>query len=140
MNLDLSVLWVIGFVLLLTAVVNRLLFRPVLRVAHERAQAIGSARALADESAARARAAVEEFEGKTASARAEVYKVMDERRREALAYRADVLAQTRQDAETQLRQATTELDRARRAARTALETDARSLGDAIVARVLERTS
>ena len=44
MNLDLSVAWVIAFVLLLSVVLNRLLLRPVTRVMSEREGAIRSAR------------------------------------------------------------------------------------------------
>ena len=51
---DLSVVWVIVFVLLLTAVLNRLLYKPLLRVMEERQRAITSARELAERSAAEA--------------------------------------------------------------------------------------
>ena len=44
---DLSVVWVIFFVLLLTVVLERLLFTPLLRVMEERQRAIRSARELA---------------------------------------------------------------------------------------------
>jgi F0F1-type ATP synthase membrane subunit b/b' len=74
---DLSVFWVIFFVLLLTGVLNQLLFKPLQRVMAEREQAIRSARELADRSAAEARAATAEFEAKTSAARAESYRQMD---------------------------------------------------------------
>ena len=60
----LSVLWVIFFVLLLTVLLDRLLFKPVLRVMGEREQAIRSARELAERSANEARLASAEFEKK----------------------------------------------------------------------------
>ncbi|MFN8059461.1 MAG: ATP synthase F0 subunit B [Vicinamibacterales bacterium] len=138
MNLDLSVLWVIGFVLLLTAIVNRLLFQPVLQVVRDREGAITSAGALAEESANRAKAALAEYETRTTAARAEVYKEMDERRRQALAFRSDLLASARAEVETSLRRATDDLERARQEARGRLDAEARVLGDAIVGRVLER--
>ena len=96
---DLSVVWVIFFVLLLTVVLDRLLFKPVLRVMAERARAIDSARELAERSATEARLATAEFERKTTEARAELYRQMDEMRRAAMAERAEILARTRAEAE-----------------------------------------
>jgi F-type H+-transporting ATPase subunit b len=139
-NLDLSVLWIILFVLALTAIVNRLLFRPVLTVMAERERAITSARALADDTARRAKAAADEFESQTTAARAEIYKAMDERRREALDYRATLLTAAREDVEARLRRATADVDAARATARATLEREARTLGSAIAARVLERST
>ena len=49
---DLSVLWVIFFVLLLTVIMQQLFFKPVLRVMQAREDASSSARALAERSAA----------------------------------------------------------------------------------------
>ena len=92
---DLSVFWVIFFVLLLTALLNRLLFKPVLRVMEERERAILSARELAERSASEARQASAEFERKTADARGELYRQMDEMRRAATNERAEIMASTR---------------------------------------------
>src|SRR5688572_10966202 len=91
---DLSVLWVIFFLLVLTVVLDRLLFRPIQRVIREREMAARSARELAERSAREAAAAASEFEHKTSAARAEVYRQMDEVRRAAMHARADILAQT----------------------------------------------
>jgi F0F1-type ATP synthase membrane subunit b/b' len=136
--LDLSVLWVIFFILVLTPIVNALLFKPLQWVMHEREGAVSSSRALAEESARRAAAASSELEAKTAAARAEVYKAMDERRQVALAYRAELMVDAKQKAAATLSEATLELEKAHRDARATLESDARVLGDAIVARVLDR--
>src|SRR5436190_26848 len=87
---NLSVLWVIFFVLLLTVVVDRMLLKPVLAVIKKREEAIDSARDLARRSATEAQAATAEFERKTAAARAEMYREMDDMRRAALNRRADV--------------------------------------------------
>ena len=62
---DLSVLWVIGFVLLLVVLLDRLLFTPLQRIMRERQGAIDSARRLADDSAARAAQASAEIDEKT---------------------------------------------------------------------------
>jgi len=85
---NLSVVWVILLLLVLTAVINRLLLRPVLEVIRKREEAIQSASELARRSAAEAQAATDEFDRKTTAARAEIYRQMDEMRRAADARRA----------------------------------------------------
>ena len=135
---DLSVLWVIFFVLLLTAIVNRLLFRPLLHVIDARTAAIQKARALATEAEARAAAAMAEYDAKTGAARAELYREMDAARKSALDRRAELLALTRKEAEETRADATARLREAADRARTQLATEARSLSQAIVDRVLDR--
>jgi F-type H+-transporting ATPase subunit b len=135
---DLSVLWVIFFVLILTIILDRLLFRPILHVMHQRETAIRSARDLAERSAREARAATKEFEEKTAAARAEVYRQMDEMRRTALAERADILARTRAEAESEIAAATATLQAEAEQARRRLAADAEALGSAAAERILGR--
>jgi F-type H+-transporting ATPase subunit b len=135
---DLSVVWVIVFVLLLVAIVNRLLFQPVLRVMHEREGAIASARELARASAAKAEHAAAEYEARTGAARAEVYREMDETRRAALDARTDILAQTRREAEAAVVAARERVQTDAEAARRALAAEADRLGGTIVERVLGR--
>jgi F-type H+-transporting ATPase subunit b len=135
---DLSVLWVIFFVLLLTVLLNRLLFRPVLRVMGEREQAIRSARDLAERSANEARLASAEFEKKTADARAELYRQMDEMRRSAMNERAEILARTRAEAETEIAAASATLAAEADEARRRLSADADALGAAVAERILGR--
>jgi F-type H+-transporting ATPase subunit b len=135
---DLSVFWVIFFVLLLTVILDRLLFKPILRVIQQREEAIRSARDLAERSAAEARAATAEFEQKTSAARAEVYRQMDEMRRAALAERAEILARTRAEAEAEIAAAAARLDADAAEARRRLEADAEALGAAAAERILGR--
>ncbi len=135
---NLSVLWVIFFILVLTFVVDRLLLRPVLGVIRRREEAIESARELARRSATEAQAAAAEFERKTGAARAEIYREMDEMRRGALGRRAEIVAQTRAEAEAQVAEAITQLDAETVAARRALETDAQALGAEAAERILGR--
>jgi F-type H+-transporting ATPase subunit b len=135
---DLSVLWVIFFVLLLTVVLDRLLFRPVLRVMGEREQAIRSARELAERSANEARLASAEFEKKTAEARAELYRQMDEMRRSAMNERAEILARTRAEAESEIAAASAKLAAEADEARRRLSADADALGVAVAERILGR--
>ncbi len=138
MNLDLSVAWVIVFLLVLSVVLNRLLLRPVMRVMSEREGAIRSARELAESSRARAPSASDELEAKTRSARAEVYRQMEEKRRAALDRRAEIVANTRRDMERSMVDATGRVRAQADAARAELEQNADALATIIVERVLGR--
>lgn len=135
---DLSVLWVIFFLLVLTIVLDRLLFRPIQRVIKQREDAARSARELADRSAREAAAATAEFERKTAAARAEVYREMDDVRRAALDARGQILAQTRAEAEQQVAAATAQLQADAEEAKRRLTADAEALGTAAAERILGR--
>ena len=135
---NLSVVWVIGFVLVLSIVLDRLLLRPVTRIMKEREHAIGSARELAGTSRTRAQAASDEFDAKTRAARADVYRQMDENRRAALATRAALVADTRREVERSMEEATARLRAQTEAARAQLDRDADALAGTIVERVLGR--
>jgi F-type H+-transporting ATPase subunit b len=135
---NLSVLWVIFFILVLTFIVDRGLLRPVLGVIRKREDAIESARALARRSATEAQVATAEFDRKTGAARAEMYREMDEMRRAALGRRADIVAETRAEAEAQVADAITRLDREAAEARHTLEAEAQVLGAAAAERILGR--
>jgi F-type H+-transporting ATPase subunit b len=135
---DLSVVWVIFFVLLLTAVLNRLLYKPLLRVMDERQRAITSAREMAERSALEAKRATAEFDRKTGEARAELYRQMDEMRRTAMDERAAILARTREEAEAEIAAASAKLQAEADDARRRLSTDAESLGAAVAERILGR--
>jgi F-type H+-transporting ATPase subunit b len=135
---DVSVVWVIFFVLLLTVVLDRLLFKPLLRVMAERQRAITSARELAERSANEARLAVAEFDRKTSEARAELYKQMDEMRRTALDERAAILSRTRAEAEAEIAAASARLQEEAEDARRRLSADAEVLGGAVAERILGR--
>ena len=137
---DLSVLWVIGFVLLLVGLLDRLLFTPLQRIMRERQGAIDSARRLADDSAARAAQASAEFGEKTKAARAKIYRQMDEQRQKALERRAELLKATRDEAEASIAEGRARLQSEVEAAREQLTKDAESLGAAISDRVLSGKS
>src|SRR3954463_14160196 len=127
---NLSVLWVIFFILVMTVIVDRLLLRPVLGVIRKREEAIESARELARRSATEAQAAAAEFDRKTAAARAEMYREMDEMRRVALGHRAEIVASTRAEAEAQVAEAARRLDAEASDARRRLQADAQGPGKA----------
>jgi F-type H+-transporting ATPase subunit b len=135
---DLSVVWVIFFVLLLTIVLDRLLLKPILRVMEQREHAVRSARELAERAAGEARAASAEFDQKVAAARAEVYRQMDDVRRAALNERAEIMARTRAEAEAEIASASAQLQAETEAARRTLSADAEALGAAAAERILGR--
>jgi F-type H+-transporting ATPase subunit b len=135
---DVSVFWVILFVMLLTVIIDRLILRPVTRVMHEREQAIRSARELAEKSANQARTAAAEFEQKTMAARAETYRQMDEMRRAANAERTEMLARARAEADAQVAAASSRLKQETEDARRRLEADADALGGSVAERILGR--
>lgn len=135
---DLSVVWVIFFVLLLTVVLDRLLFKPLLRVMEERQRAVSSARELAERSANEARLAAAEFDRRTGEARADLYRQMDEMRRAAMDERATILSRTRSEAEAEIAAASTKLQAEAEEARRRLSADADALGAAVAERILGR--
>ena len=135
---DLSVVFVILCVLVLTLVVDRLLLRPVLRVMKAREDAIRSAQEMAQRSANEARAAAAEFEQKTTAARADIYKQMDEMRRAALTERAEIMARTRAEADAEVAAASNRLKAETEDARRRLESDAEALGGIVAERILGR--
>ena len=81
-----------------------------------------------------------EFEQKTAAARAEVYRQMDDMRKTALAERADILTQTRAQAEAEIAAASAQLQAETEDARRRLAADADALGRAAAERILGRAS
>jgi F-type H+-transporting ATPase subunit b len=132
------VLWVIAVVLLTTVTLQRLLFAPLSRVMAARASAVTSARDLAERAVAQAREAIVSYDARTREARAEIYQHMEETRRTALARRAELLADTRRQAETAIQDASARVRADVTQARETLERDAHFLATTIVERVLGR--
>ena len=135
---DITVLWVVGFLLLCTYLLNTLIFKPILRVIDERAAAVRGARELADSASQKATAAAAEYDRKLNTARAEVYRQMDDMRKAALNKRAELLASTRATVERELATASAQVQQESNEARAALDRDASNLAGAIVSRVLGR--
>jgi F-type H+-transporting ATPase subunit b len=135
---DLSVIFVLVAVILLAVVLDRVLFKPLVRVMRERAEAVNSAISMAEQATARAEAAAAEFDAKVASARADLYKQMDERRKAAEGHRAELMARTKTEVATQLADARATLQAQADQARASLDKDAEALGRQIAAKVLGR--
>ena len=137
---DLSVLWVIGAILLLAVVLDRWLFKPILRVMRERETAVKSAIQMAEDAAAKAKSATAEFDQKIGVARTDLYKQMDERRKAGEAYRTELMARTREEIDKTLADARTELDSQTAQARATLDRDAEQLGREVADKVLGRNA
>jgi F-type H+-transporting ATPase subunit b len=135
---DLSVLWVIFFVLLLTLILNQLLFKPIVRVISSREGTVRDARALADSASKQADDALREFESRTRAARAEVHQQMEATRRAAEERRAQIVAAARQHSEAALADAHARLEQDTAAARTRIEHDADAIAGSIAQRILGR--
>ena len=135
---SLAVFWVVLIVLLLAFVLGRGFFGPLNRVMRERESAIRSAQELAKASADRAREAAEQFEQRTRAAQADLFREMDENRRQANEKRAAIMAATRRDVDAQLADASGRLQAQAAEARVQLEQEADALGEAITERVLGR--
>ena len=137
---DITTLWVVGFLLLCTYLLNTMVFKPILRIIDERTTAVRGARELAESAAQKAAAAAAEYDQKLNLARGEVYRQMDDMRKSALDKRADLLASTRATVQQELATATTRVQRESQDARAQLDRDASDLAGAIVSRVLGRAS
>ncbi len=135
---DLSVLVVIAAVLILAAVLDRGLFKPLTRVMRARQDAVKSAIQLAEAAAAKAQAASAELDAKVTAARAETYRQLDDRRRAAQEYRNELVGRTRQEVEATLADAKVQLAAQTAEARAKLDSDAEALGAEIVQKVLGR--
>lgn len=137
---DITTLWVIGFLLTCTFLLNTLIFKPILAVIEARTQAVADARKMAETAAERANVATTEYTQKLNAARSEVYRAMDEKRRAALESRAALLSETRTIAERELADASRRLTQETDEARASLDREANVLAGAIVSRVLGRAS
>jgi F-type H+-transporting ATPase subunit b len=137
---DLSALWVIGFLLTGTYLLNTLVFQPILRVIAARLKAVADARELAQSASDRATAAATEYNQKLNAARSDVYRQMDEKRRGALDRRTELLTDTRATVQRELNEATRRVKQQAEDARATLDREADTLAGAIVSRVLGRAS
>jgi|TARA_Y100001949_G_scaffold119628_2_gene101734 F-type H+-transporting ATPase subunit b len=137
-ELNLSLFWVIAFVLVLAWTLERTLIKPLTRVMQEREQAIASARELAESATQRAAAATREFEEKRAEARADIFKQMDKMRQDLLVHREDILQKARIEADAAFKEASTRLSAQTEDARAQLEHDAQALGIAVAEQMLDR--
>jgi len=140
MTPDFSTLWIVFFLLLCTALLNALIFKPILQVIDQRTMAVRGARELAESAASKAVAASAEYDQKLTAARADVYAQIDETRRAALEKRSQLLSETKAVVEREAQIATATVTRESAEARASLDREAAQLANAIVTRVLGRAS
>ncbi len=137
---DITTIWVLGFLLLCTFLLNSLVFKPILQVIDQRSTAVRGARELAESALQKAVAAAKAYDQNLNTARAEVYRQMDDMRKAALDKRASLLASTRATVELELKSATARVQQESQEALAVLDRDASNLAAAIVSRVLGRAS
>jgi F-type H+-transporting ATPase subunit b len=135
---DITVLWVVLLIIALAFILDRLVFRPVLGVIKKREEAVTSARLLAERATEEARQAGAEFERKTAAARAEIYRQMEDMRRAGIEERTALVDATRREAEQTLADARGKLKNDVDAARARLNQDADALASEAAGRILGR--
>ena len=137
---DITTLWVVGFLLLCTFLLNTMVFQPILRIIDARTDAVRGAKELAESASQKATAAAAEYDQKLNVARSEVHRQMDDMRKSALDKRASLLAATRSTVEQELSAASARVQQESKEARAALDRDASTLAGAIVSRVLGRAT
>lgn len=137
---DITTLYVVVFLLTCVVLLNALVFKPILQIIDQRTDAVRGAKELAESAAQKAAAASAEYDQNLNTARAEVYRQMDDMRRAALDRRAALLASTKATVEQELATATSRVQQESTEARASLERDAATLAGAIVSRVLSRAS
>jgi len=98
-------------VFLLYLYLARMFFRPLERVLQKRYEATEGARKLADESLAKAAAKTEEYEAAMRVARGEVYRELEQLRRELQQERAAAIEHARRHAESQIGEAKAQLQK-----------------------------
>lgn len=122
--------------LLLYAIYNSLVRKPLTRVLEQRRERTEGAirKARTDISAAEARTA--EYEESLREARAAIFKAQEARRQKALQARAEFVARARARAQEQIREARSAIEQDAVAARTALQGEVETLASEIIRNVL----
>jgi F-type H+-transporting ATPase subunit b len=128
----------IVFVVLLYGLYTVLVHKPLVRVLAERRNRTQGAieKAHADIAAAEARTA--EYEQRLREARLAIFKNQEALRQLALQRRAEIIAQVRARAQSEIEQARTAIEKDKQAAQANLESEAARLANAIIQAVLHR--
>ena len=135
---DITVLWVIFFILVLSFILDRLVFRPVLGVIKRREEAVTSARLLAERATEEARQAGRRIRAEDRRRRAEVYRQMDEMRRAGLEERTALSKPRARRPSKRSPTARAQLHRDVEDARARLDADAEALAAEAAGRILGR--
>ncbi|HUI83378.1 MAG TPA: hypothetical protein VL240_04095 [Candidatus Binatia bacterium] len=123
--------------LLLYAIYQNLVRKPLERILAERRERTEGALLKARADIAGAEARTQEYEEKLRDARLAVFKAQEARRQQAQQMRMQALAEARQHAQQQVREARAALDQDMAAARTALQGEADRLASEIIRSILK---
>jgi len=123
--------------LLLYAIYQNILRKPLERALAQRRDRTEGAVAKARADVASAEARTQEYEQKLREARLAVFKAQDARRQQAQQLRTQALAEARQRAQQQLREAQVAIDQDMAEARTTLQADTQRLASDIIRTVLK---
>jgi len=123
--------------LLIYAIYQMVLRKPLERVLTERRERTEGAVAKARADVAAAEARTQEYEQKLREAKLAVFKAQEARRVQAQQMRAQAMAEARQRAQEQIRQARLAIDQDMAAARAGLQAEAQTLASNIIRTILK---
>lgn len=136
---DGSLVFVLILFLIFVFVLNRILFRPIGRVLDERETLTEGAANEARAASRRYEAKLAEYEAKIRQARAESYRRSEQERAAALDERRRLIEDAKHFAHEEIGRAKQEIEHQVTAARSALESESRSIADRISRTILGRT-
>jgi len=139
-KLDLSLLVTILYIVILYVVMDRLFFKPITRIKHDRRQLIEGRQESAQARIADVDRKAAEYEQALKSARTEAYRTQEARREEALAVRTQLVGQARAETEKQIREARTRLMSEADTAKEKLDGEVNGLVQELTASLLREDS
>ncbi len=126
--------------LLLYAIYNLLLRKPLMRILKERHARTEGAVLKARADVAAAEAKTQDYENRLREARIAIYKAQETRRQKAQQARAEALADARARAQQQIREARSAIEQDMSAARSGLQAEVDRLASEIIRTILRPTS
>ena len=135
-DLDLSMLFMLGLFLLLFAILNKTFAQPMLKVFDQRHALTDGAREAAATAVKRAEERMTTYEARLADTRRDAVAQQKELRQEGVAREHEMLDGVRKETEAEVSRGMAELQIAQRSAEASLEATSRDLGERIVKRVL----
>jgi F-type H+-transporting ATPase subunit b len=139
-SLDSSILPAIAIFLLLVFALNRLLFRPLLRIQEERGSRTTGLEAKARTMIEHQTELFDRYQAAVKGARMDGYRRQEQVRSEALARRSAILAEARQSAESLIQQSRATIQAQSQAARAELGREAQEIARGIAASILRRSA
>lgn len=127
-----------GIFLFTLLCLNRILFRPAVRVIEERQKLTAGRLEEADQLLRRCEQLAQEYETRIRDEKFQNYRAQDERRGEALGRRAEMLAETRKQADRMIADARSDVALQLEKVKAGLQREAREIASAITSRLLGR--